>query len=136
MEKVDYKFRQLQSAYERLEEVASIKFPASEIGADSIVIDSAIQRFEFTTELFWKFLKTLLEYKGIAVNATPVDVIRAAKTAGILTADDQWIALIRDRNITSHVYDDAQATVIYNKVKDTYVSMFKQFIEDYAGSSC
>jgi nucleotidyltransferase substrate binding protein (TIGR01987 family) len=130
MDKVNYKFEQLRNAFGKLEEALSLDFPTPETKADSV-----IQRFEFTTELFWKFLKALLEHKGVIANATPVDVIRAAKTAGILAADDQWIALIRDRNITGHTYDEAQAIAIYDRVKNTYVAMFKQFIESYAKSN-
>ena len=130
MEKVNYKFEQLQNAFARLEEALSLDFPTPATKADSV-----IQRFEFTSELFWKFLKTLLEFKGVIVIAAPVDVIRAAKAAGVLTSDDQWIALIRDRNITSHTYDDAQAMAIYDRIKNNYAIMFKQFIEEYAESS-
>ena len=126
MEKVDYKFQQLRHATERLEEALSLEFPTPETKADSV-----IQRFEFTTELFWKFLKALLEYKGIQVNAAPIDVIMAAKTAGMLTADDRWIAAVRDRNMTSHTYDDEKAMEIYGRIRDVYVSMFKQFVEKY-----
>ena len=130
MEKVEYKFKQLQNAFTRLEEALSLEFPTP-----STKVDSVIQRFEFTTELFWKFLKALLEYKGVTVNAAPIDVIRAAKVAGVLPADDQWIALVRDRNITSHTYDDAQAMAIYERVKNIYTAMFKKFIGDYAEST-
>ena len=107
----------------------ALEFPTPETKADSV-----IQRFEFTTELFWKFLKALLDFKGVTVNASPVDVLRAAKLAGLLAADDQWIALVHDRNLTSHTYDEAQAMAIYEKIGSTYAGMFKQFIEEYAKS--
>jgi len=130
MEKVNYKYEQLQNAYGRLAEALSLDFPTPATKADSV-----IQRFEFTTELFWKFLKALLDFKGVIVNASPVDVIRAAKAAGLLAADDKWITLVHDRNITSHTYDDAQAMAIYEKIKDLYANMFKQFIESYERAS-
>jgi len=130
MEKVNYKFEQLQNSSARLEEALSLDFPTP-----STKVDSVIQRFEFTTELFWKFLKALLEYKGVTVNAAPIDVIRAAKAAGILSADEQWIAIICDHGITSHIYDEARAMTIYENIKNTYAAMFKQFIEDYANHS-
>ena len=129
MEKIDYKFGQLKSAALRLQEALALDFPTAETKSDAV-----IQRFEFTTELFWKFLKVLLEDKGVVVNAAPIDVIRAAKTASVLAADEQWIALVRDRNISSHTYDEAQAKVIYERVRDTYAEMFQQFIDGYENS--
>jgi len=78
MEKVEYKFEQLRNAYVKLEEALALEFPTPSTKADAV-----IQRFEFTAELFWKFLKSLLEFKGAIVDAAPVDVIRAAKEAGI-----------------------------------------------------
>jgi len=125
-EKVKYKFEQLHKVSARLNEALLLEFPSPETKADC-----CIQRFEFTTELFWRFLKVLLEFKGISVNASPVDVIREAKAAGILDADERWIALVRDRTLTSHTYDDAQAKVIYDRIRDTYANMFKVFIEHY-----
>lgn len=69
------------------------------------------------------------------MSATPVDVIRSAKSAGILQVDDEWIALVRNRNITSHTYDDAQAMSIYIKIKDIYAPMFRKFIESHEKSA-
>ncbi len=130
MEKLNYKFDQLKSASTRLDE--ALVFETSD---QSIKADSVIQRFEFTTELFWKFLKALLEFKGQEVSSTPVDVVRAAKSSGILEADDEWIKLIRDRNLTSHIYDEAQAAAIYARIEGTYAAMFKEFVEAYEDST-
>jgi nucleotidyltransferase substrate binding protein (TIGR01987 family) len=132
MEKVNYKFEQLRNASARLDEALA---RWHEEPGDLVVQDSVIQRFEFTTELFWKFLKILLESKGHEVVASPLEVIRVAKTAGILEASDKWAELIHDRNLTSHTYDDEQATEIFNKIKDEYAAMFRDFIENYARAS-
>jgi len=129
MEKVNYKFEQFRKASDRLNEALVLEFPTPETKSDSV-----IQRFEFTTELFWKFLKELLEFRGHGVIPSPMEVIRTAKSANILKADDRWAELIQDRNITSHTYDDVQAMSIYVKIRDIYASMFKQFIGDYEKS--
>jgi nucleotidyltransferase substrate binding protein (TIGR01987 family) len=131
MEKVNYKFEQLENASARL--VEALKRWDSEPG-DLVVQDSAIQRFEFTTELFWKFLKELLDFQGHAVTASPRDVIRVAKSAGVLPSDDRWIKLIEDRNLTSHTYNDEQASEIFNRIKEEYAEMFREFIKNYAGT--
>ena len=45
-------------------------------------IDGAIQRFEFTFELFWKLLKAYLEHKGVLVR-TPRDAFKEAFGIGL-----------------------------------------------------
>ena len=127
MEKVNYKFEQLQKASARLDEALAMELPNPLIKSDAV-----IQRFEFTTELFWKFLKELLKFHRVDFTSTPRDVIRTAKSSGFLSEDDRWVSLIEDRNITSHTYNDEQAMIIYNKIKDEYSGMFREFIEDYA----
>jgi nucleotidyltransferase substrate binding protein (TIGR01987 family) len=126
MDKVNYKFEQLQNASTRLDEALSLEFPTPETKTDAV-----IQRFEFTTELFWKFLKALLEFHKVEASQFPIEVIRTAKEKGILPADDRWALLIRDRNLTSHTYDDAKASEIYNNIKNEYAAMFRNFINDY-----
>ncbi len=126
MEKINYKFSQLQQASRRLDEALALDFPTPDTKADSV-----IQRFEFTAELFWKFLKAVLDFKGVEVNAAPIDVVRAAKAVGFIAADETWIDLIRDRNLTSHTYDEAQAQEIYQRIRDRYAGMFREFIEQY-----
>jgi nucleotidyltransferase substrate binding protein (TIGR01987 family) len=127
MEKVNYKFEQLEKASARLDEALLLEFPTPETKADSV-----IRRFEFTTELFWKFLKALLDFQGHEVVASPREVIRTAKSAGVIQSDDVWIELIEDRNMTSHTYDDKKAVEIYDRIRDKYAKMFREFIENYA----
>ncbi|MCL2002253.1 nucleotidyltransferase substrate binding protein [Candidatus Saccharibacteria bacterium] len=124
MEKVNYKFEQLRSASARLDE--ALLMPDS-----AIKVDAVIQRFEFTTELFWKFLKELLESNKVEAGHFPLDVIRAAKERAILAADEKWADLIRDRNLTSHTYNEEKAQEIYSNIKDKHAAMFREFINDY-----
>ena len=50
-----------------------------------IIRDATIQRFEYTFEAFWKFLKDYLKEKeGVEAN-TPKAVFRALFTAGYLS---------------------------------------------------
>ncbi len=75
--------------------------------------DSAIQRFEFTADLAWKSLQAVLEEKfGLRANA-PKTAIRLAHENGILEDVSAWLALIDDRNMTSHSYDEEIAEAIY-----------------------
>jgi nucleotidyltransferase substrate binding protein (TIGR01987 family) len=81
--------------------------------------ESMIQRFEFSTELFWKYLKIYVERiaEPIEYNA-PAPVIREAFTAGILNEDEAENALemIKDRNRTSHIYKEEIAEELTAKI--------------------
>src|SRR4030066_131152 len=50
-------------------------------------IDGAIQRFEFTYELFWKLLKSYLQLQGILAN-TPKESFKEAFRIGLLEDQD------------------------------------------------
>lgn len=69
--------------------------------------DSLIQRFEYTEDLFWKYLKKYLEdvFKLLAPSG-PSPVIRESYSAGIIDEQEakKCLEMIKDRNITSHIY--------------------------------
>lgn len=81
--------------------------------------DSMIKRFEYCTELFWKYIKKYLdEYvQGTELNG-PAPVIRAACAAGLLEEQEAESALmiIKDRNLTSHIYKEEIAEVLAKKI--------------------
>jgi len=89
---------------------------------NSLALDGVIQRFEFTFELGWKLLKALLVHEGIQC-ASPRSCIKESFRAGILSDGDSWIQMLEDRNQTSHIYDEAEATAIYRKIKESYLGL-------------
>lgn len=74
--------------------------------------DSVIQRFEFTYELAWKMLKLILEKEGILAR-TPRETFQEALQAGFIKDGNQWSELQKQRNLTTHTYDDALAKKMY-----------------------
>jgi len=93
-------------------------------------IDATIQRFEFTFELFWKTMKTFLNQKGVEVNY-PKDVLKEAYASHFLEDEAIWLGIIKDRNLTSHTYDEALADEIFNRIK-LYVPVFRQAFDKLA----
>jgi nucleotidyltransferase substrate binding protein (TIGR01987 family) len=87
---------------------------------DDIIYDGVIQRFVFTFELSWKLMKMFLEYTGITEMKSPRTTIREAFTYGLIEDGEQWIDMMVDRNKTSHLYDEEEAKLIYEKVKSNY----------------
>ncbi len=94
------------------------------IDADEMRImsrDSMIQRFEYCTELFWKYLQKYLEAYVQAPNIIgPAPVIRASFAAGLLNEAEAEKALemVKDRNMTSHIYKEEIAELLAQKIPD------------------
>jgi nucleotidyltransferase substrate binding protein (TIGR01987 family) len=95
---------------------------AEDPGKSDLVFDGVIQRFEFCFELGWKLLKSLLHHQGIE-SASPRACIKEALRAGILTDGDAWIAMLEARNRTSHIYDQEDARVVYEKIESEYEAL-------------
>lgn len=81
--------------------------------------DSIIQRFEFSSELFWKCLKDELQKRhGIEI-AAPKAVIRQSYDQGLISEEesDVLIEMIGDRNDTTHLYEEPRADEIARKTQ-------------------
>jgi nucleotidyltransferase substrate binding protein (TIGR01987 family) len=81
-----------------------------------LAVDATIQRFEFTFELLWKAVKRFLEYEGLEAG-TPRGVLQQAYQLGWLENEDAWLQMLRDRNQTSHTYNEATAREIYHHIR-------------------
>lgn len=92
---------------------------------NDIIIDGVIQRFEFTFELSWKLMKIYLEYTGISDIRSPRGAIRKAFSNGLIEDGEFWIDMLIDRNKTSHLYDEAEARLIYEKITKYYNELFE-----------
>lgn len=113
-ERLFEKLNDYKRACARLNEATKIQIE------NDIVYDGVIQRFEFTFELSWKLMKMFLEYTGITEMKSPRTTIREAFTYGLIEDGEQWIDMMVDRNKTSHLYDEEEAKLIYEKVKSNY----------------
>lgn len=83
-----------------------------------IVRDATIQRFEYTVETFWKMLKVyLLEIEGVDA-VSPKSVMREARNAKLFSDGDVALSLqmIDDRNISTHLYNEAMAEQVYKNI--------------------
>jgi nucleotidyltransferase substrate binding protein (TIGR01987 family) len=91
-----------------------------------LAVDGTIQRFEFVIELFWKTLKRLLAAEGIQTD-TPREAIQQAFQVNWLKDETAWLQMLKDRNETSHIYNEAAARRIYNHVKEYFPELEKTF---------
>jgi len=109
MSKLEAVTNQFERALKRLDEV--LREPEN-----SIIRDSAIQRFEFSLDLAWKSVKAFLEEKkGVTCNS-PKDCFREAYRQGLIEYDDAWIKYVDMRNETVHTYKEEVAEKIYSEL--------------------
>lgn len=85
-----------------------------------------IQCFEYTYELAWKTIKDFLEDQGLIDLIGSRDTFREGFKLGIITDGEVWMAMIKSRNLTSHVYDEQLANSIVKVVIDSYAPQFQK----------
>ena len=110
-----------EKALKRLKEVL-----AEDPSKTTAIIDGTIQRFEFTFELSWKLARDVLYHNGIETN-NPRSAIKEAFKENLITEAELWINMMEDRNRTSHIYDEAEAFKIYQKIKESYYFLLENF---------
>lgn len=121
MSKINIKLENFRKAFTKLEAIY-----LKPITEDRAYIDATIQRFEFTFELAWKFLKEYFAEQGKVLNY-PKEILKEAFVADIISDEDLWLYMLADRNMTSHTYDEKLADEIYKRIKN-YVPVIKELL--------
>lgn len=88
-----------------------------------------IQWFEFTYELAWKVMQDLLEYKGYEFMKGPNGTLREAFADGLITNQDGWRQMAKDRMLMSHTYEESDARRVVEQIFITYYPLLKQLSE-------
>ncbi len=104
----------LEKALTRLEYAVE---RSQKVPLDEEVRDSVIQRFEYSYELCWKMLKRQLEIDSqtpASIDAMGFkEMIREGAERGLIDNPEVWFEYRRQRNITSHVYNETKAISVY-----------------------
>ena len=114
---IQLKQQQTQRALTSLEELVS-KY--SENQSDVILRDALIQRFEYSTEAFWKYLKAYLQNEHNLSANSPREVIRTGLSAKLYSekTSQELLQMLDDRNLTSHTYVEELAESIAHRIPD------------------
>ena len=112
---IKLKQEQTQRALTSLEELVS-KY--SENQSDVILRDALIQRFEYSTEAFWKYLKAYLQTEHNLSANSPREVIRTGLTSKLYSEEtsQELLQMLDDRNLTSHTYVEELADSIAHRI--------------------
>ena len=124
------RFSNFRKALTKLRQAVEIIAKKQDFGVnvDELIEEGLIKRFEYTYELAWKTMKDYAEYHGYTDITGSRDAIRKALQINIID-DDRWMDSIRDRNQTSHNYDDNTVARISENIIKIYFPLFCRFEE-------
>jgi nucleotidyltransferase substrate binding protein (TIGR01987 family) len=77
--------------------------------------DAAIQRFEFCFELAWKAVQERTREEGLDCQS-PKGCLKLAFKTGWIEDEQGWLAMIEDRNRTTHTYDEQLARDMFGRL--------------------
>ena len=76
--------------------------------------DGVIQRFEYTFELCWKYIRRLLLAMGRSdVSSSPRPLFRDALEEHWILDIEPWFGFLEARNEVAHTYDSDQADKVF-----------------------
>jgi len=86
-----------------------------------------IQGFEFTFEIFWKAFQKLAPDAGLEASS-PRESLMAGLKLHLITPEEapHWSQMLRDRNLTSHTYNQSVADEIVERLVRDYVPCFRE----------
>ena len=113
---------QFENAFSRLKEAYEINL------SEPLALDGTVQRFEFTFELAWKTLRVFLEEEGVSCQS-PRSCLKAAFKIGWIKNEENWLSILKARNMTSHIYNEDMAMDLYEEVKKKYFE-FENLIQE------
>lgn len=129
MERLGLELDQLKRALKTLGDSFDVLKDAKKLEHVGLILaaeDSIIQRFEYTAESFWKFLKKYLEtiHHLVDINSSR-KVLYAGVKYEICTLDEGSIFLdmVDDRNETSHTYSIEASRIILSDIPRYYSVM-------------
>ena len=90
-----------------------------------------IQAFEFTFEQCWKFFqKKAEEFSEEAPGPKPALEI-ALRYRWIKSKDElNWLNMLKDRNFTSHTYQQELSNMIFDRIMKVYLNLLDQVLLD------
>mgnify|MGYP004450226335 FL=1 len=93
---------------------------------NEFIISGIIDKFYIQFELGWKVLKELLRYEGAnqAATGSPREIIKTAYAYFDFIEENIWLEMLRDRNDTTHIYNEEAAQKLVEKILHRYIAVF------------
>lgn len=117
-DKLDYRRKQLDLQLGALDRVLAVRASGNLGEAER---GGLIHFFCLASELGWKVLLDWLIDEGVDLPyVAPNTVVRAAHSAEIIDDGDGWSAMMKSRNMLTHVYDEASVEAEIEKIVEIY----------------
>lgn len=94
---------------------------------NELELQGVVQAFEITQELSWKVMKDFLEDQGKTDLFGSKNAVREAFNVGLISNGEVWLEMIKSRNTTSHIYDEAEILIILKIILNSYLPIFIEF---------
>ncbi|MEI6462099.1 MAG: HI0074 family nucleotidyltransferase substrate-binding subunit [bacterium] len=91
--------------------------------------ESLTQRFEYTFELSWKLMNSILFDQGIDVNGTRT-IIREAGKLSLIDSVEKWFEYLESRNRTVHMYKQDIAEEIEKVIREGFFESVEYLIQN------
>lgn len=131
MKEKDIRWKQRFSSYKKalvkLNEAVEVVQKSHSNEIQDIIKEGLIQRFEYTHELAWNVMRDFMFWQGNPEIYGSRDATREAFSIGLIEDGHQWMQMIESRNKTSHTYNEATATEIYDAIVGIYHPLFLKF---------
>lgn len=105
----------------------SLRNALSTLPRNEVIVSAIVKNFEFNFELSWKAMKRLLSHHGLPT-FTPRQAIAETYRKGFIDSEATWLAMIEDRNLTVHTYDQAFALEMALRIESQYLPKFDLFL--------
>lgn len=94
---------------------------------DEIYRAGVAAQFNLTFEMAWKALQEVMRRHGIAGAQTgsPREILQLAYQCGFLKDQGVWIAMLRERNLSAHVYSEDEIDNLILLIRDSFIPAFE-----------
>lgn len=94
---------------------------------NELKLQGLIQSFEYTFELAWNVMKDFLKERGNQNIYGSRDAITESFKYGIISNGEGWMSMFKDRNKTSHTYNEEVVNEIASNIINQYFKLFNDF---------
>lgn len=114
-----------KKAYEKLREFINTDNKSEKDRA------AIIHAYEYTFELWWKALQRYLQDYETVTEFGPGATIRNAFQFGIIDDGQDYMDMLRDRNLIAHTYKENIAIEIHDRIVNTHINTLEKFIKKF-----
>jgi nucleotidyltransferase substrate binding protein (TIGR01987 family) len=118
-------YETFKKAYEKLKEFIETDNQSEKDRA------AIIHAYEYTFELFWKALQRYLQDFETVSETGPGATIRNAFQFGLIDDGQDYMDMLRDRNLIAHTYKENISIDIHDRIVNTHINTLEAFIKEF-----